>query len=285
MRDDFCALILSHGRPDRVRTIPSLKRAGYTGKTFIVVDDEDKTLHDYERRYGDKVLQFSKQDIATRFDLGDNFPNGAGVIYARNASFDLARSVGCRYFIQLDDDYSTFDYRFDADGHYRQRPILSLDVVLSAIVDYLAASPFASIAMGQGGDYLGGAENSYMKSIGTRRKAMNTFICDAERPFKFSGRINEDVNTYTASQRAGLPFLTLLGISISQAQTQKSAGGMTDFYVDHGTFVKSFYSVMFCPSSVAIGTLGTAGHQRLHHRINWNATAPLILRADPKKSD
>ncbi|EFN6257501.1 hypothetical protein FVI12_21595 [Escherichia coli] len=43
MRDDFCAFILTHGRPDKVLTYRTLRRAGYTGKIFIVVDDEDKT--------------------------------------------------------------------------------------------------------------------------------------------------------------------------------------------------------------------------------------------------
>ncbi|EFC6976332.1 hypothetical protein DFZ72_21860 [Escherichia coli] len=39
MRDDFCAFILTHGRPDKVLTYRTLRRAGYTGKIFIVVDD------------------------------------------------------------------------------------------------------------------------------------------------------------------------------------------------------------------------------------------------------
>ncbi|EFI4081186.1 TPA: hypothetical protein J5F60_004390 [Escherichia coli] len=43
MRDDFCVFILTHGRPDKVLTYRTLRRAGYTGKIFIVVDDEDKT--------------------------------------------------------------------------------------------------------------------------------------------------------------------------------------------------------------------------------------------------
>ncbi|HHV0077680.1 hypothetical protein [Escherichia coli] len=30
MRDDFCAFILTHGRPDKVLTYRTLRRAGYT---------------------------------------------------------------------------------------------------------------------------------------------------------------------------------------------------------------------------------------------------------------
>ncbi|HAW2119452.1 TPA: hypothetical protein JLO65_002875 [Escherichia coli] len=32
MRDDFCAFILTHGRPDKVLTYRTLRRAGYNQK-------------------------------------------------------------------------------------------------------------------------------------------------------------------------------------------------------------------------------------------------------------
>jgi hypothetical protein len=74
MREDFCAFILTHGRPDRVHTYNTLQRAGYTGKVYIVIDDEDKTADQYRARLGDKVLQFCKADVAARIDaLGGDF--------------------------------------------------------------------------------------------------------------------------------------------------------------------------------------------------------------------
>ena len=42
MRDDFCVFVLTHGRADNVITARTLKRHGYTGKTFFVVDDQDE---------------------------------------------------------------------------------------------------------------------------------------------------------------------------------------------------------------------------------------------------
>ena len=52
MRDDFCVFILTHGRPDRVHTYDTLMKAGYTGKVFIVIDDEDKQAEGYRQRFG-----------------------------------------------------------------------------------------------------------------------------------------------------------------------------------------------------------------------------------------
>lgn len=42
MRDDFCAFILTHGRPDKVLTYRTLRRAGYTGNGFCVSLTPDK---------------------------------------------------------------------------------------------------------------------------------------------------------------------------------------------------------------------------------------------------
>lgn len=93
MRDDFCAFILTHGRPDKVHTYDTLLKAGYTGKVYIVIDDEDKTAEEYRKRYGDLVLQFCKKEVAERIDEGDNFQDRRAIIYARNACWDLAKKV------------------------------------------------------------------------------------------------------------------------------------------------------------------------------------------------
>lgn len=127
MRDDFCAFILTHGRPDKVLTYRTLRRAGYTGKIFIVVDDEDKTRHQYMAEFGEQVLVFSKADIASRFDEADNFCDRRSIFYARNACFDLAKLVGCKYFIQLDDDYHEFQFRVDRNYDQAYFPIRKLD--------------------------------------------------------------------------------------------------------------------------------------------------------------
>lgn len=283
MRDDFCAFILTHGRPDRLYTLNTLKRCGYTGKVYIVIDNEDKTANEYKRRYGDMVLQFDKAAIAKTFDEGDNFNDRRAIIYARNACFDLARQVGCRYFIQLDDDYMAFEYRTNHEYDIPNKgwAIRSLNNVLSYYLNWLEkCKNVSTVAFAQGGDFIGGIDKK--KPIACTRKAMNSFICDVEKPFKFVGRINEDVNTYTCKQRSGQIFLTSMATSIVQKQTQTNAGGMTDLYLDSGTYVKSFYSVMYAPSCVSVKLLQSK-HSRLHHSVNWKAAAPCIIREQHRK--
>lgn len=288
MSPDFCAFILTHGRADRVQTFTTLKRAGYTGKLFLVVDDEDKALEEYRSRYGKAVLTFSKPAIAATFDEGDNFGDRRTIVYARNACFDLAKSVGCTYFIELDDDYTSFYLRFNSRLEYGNTEIIrrSIDEIFEALLDYYKATPALSIAMSQGGDHIGGDPDGD-RSPRLLRKAMNSFICSTERRFDFVGRINEDVSTYVSRGRRGGLFLTVVQAQLNQLATQSNEGGMTELYLDSGTYVKTFYSVMYAPSCVRVGELGDPRnpHYRIHHEINWRAAVPVILRESVRKPD
>ena len=44
----FAAFILTHGRPDNVLTYDSLKKAGYTGRIVLIIDNEDKNKEKYQ---------------------------------------------------------------------------------------------------------------------------------------------------------------------------------------------------------------------------------------------
>jgi len=280
---ELVAFILTHGRPDKVYTFAALRKHGFTGRVFIVVDDGDATRDRYVEKFGEAVLTFSKAEIAETFDEGDNFKDRRSIVYARNACFELAAEVGARYFIQLDDDYTDFRYKIDPAGNFVDRaPIADLDAVFGALLEFFKKTPALSVAMAQGGDFIGGRNGSFADGWAPRRKCMNTFICAVDRPFSFVGRINEDVNTYTNLARRGGLFLTIPAVAIQQKQTQKTAGGMTDLYLDAGTYVKSFYSVIYSPSCVRIAEMGSK-HRRIHHRVSWGAAVPLILDESTRK--
>lgn len=281
--NDFCAFILTHGRPDRVKTLAALEKHGYTGKVYLVVDDQDATLDQYLDQYGDQVLVFSKEAVAATCDEGDNFKNRKVILYARNVCFDLAKQVGCNHFIQLDDDYQRFCFKHNDKGQYGTWAIKDLDRVLGEMFAYYRATPMLTLAMSQGGDHIGGYRASDKRTINTKRKAMNSFICSLDRPFQFAGSINEDVNNYTEGSRRGEIYLTLRGLELLQTPTQTNAGGMTDIYQDGGTYVKSFYSVMYAPSCVTVKNI-VSGFQRIHHKVDWNFTAPMIIRQEHKKA-
>ena len=103
MRNDFVVFIISHGRPDNVITAKTLKRLGYTGRVFIVIDNEDRTREQYREKFDDQVLVFDKRYYADMTDEGNNFNDRRTTTHARNACFDLASEVGATYFLVLDD--------------------------------------------------------------------------------------------------------------------------------------------------------------------------------------
>ena len=80
----------------------------------------------------------------------------------------------------------------------------------------------------------------------------------------------------------GKLFLTVPFCSITQKQTQGTTGGMTEAYIDDGTYVKTFYSIMYCPSFVKAKIMNS-NHKRIHHSINWRNTTPMIIDDGYKK--
>lgn len=56
-------------------------------------------------------------------------------------------------------------------------------------------------------------------------------------------------------------------------------GGLTDAYLDSGTYVKSFYSVIAVPNCVKISAMGSKD-LRIHHKVDWNKAVPKLLRAE-----
>ena len=105
---------------------------------------------------------------------------------------------------------------------------------------------------------------------------MNSFFCKTDRRFEFIGSINEDVNAYVTLGQKGDLFFTVAEASLDQQDTQQNKGGLTDIYLDLGTYIKSFYSVVCSPSCVRVISMGCT-HRRIHHKINWNNCCPKII--------
>ena len=281
MRKDFVALILSHKRSDKMYTIASLKKHGYSGDFIIVLSSDDPTIDKYIEKFGkDKIYIFDKDEMEERFDTMGTFGNRKTIFYARNKCFDIANELGYKYFIQLDDDYDDWRYRVDKKVYNRTSfRIWDLDVVFNEMVDFLEKTPrITSLCLSQGGDHFGG----YEENVSIKRKAMNSFICDVDRPFEFYGNINEDVNTYVSEGNKGKLFLTIWNLQLDQKSTQQNAGGMTDIYLESGTYLKSFYSVMIAPYCVTLKSMGST-NPRIHHAIDWQYAVPYIIQEKHKK--
>ncbi len=280
---DFAVFILTFGRAEKVVTYDTLRKQGYTGKIYLICSTDDATIPKYREIYGDQVIVFSKDDYRGKFDIGDNFKKNNVVVFARNAAFDIARSLGLKYFLELDDDYSQFQYKLRTSEILIGKQVKSLNWLFDLLLNFLHNTPqVTSIAFAQGGDFIGGKDSGTFDSIGRKRKLMNCYFNSVDRQYQFSGRINEDVNCYVLLGKVGVLFLTHYNISVVQCLTQTNSGGLTEFYLDTGTYVKSFYTVMFNPSAVKVRAMGET-HRRLHHLVKWKNAVPMIIREQHKK--
>ncbi|MEK0436043.1 MAG: hypothetical protein RLZZ530_3 [Pseudomonadota bacterium] len=283
-KNDYAVFILTHGRPDKVITYDTLINCGYTGQIYIIIDNEDKFKNEYYKKFGSKVIEFSKSDYKGKFDIMDNFNNNKVIVYARNACYDIARKLNLKFFFEYEDDYTSFLYRYIKNDQLKGITVRDLDKVLELMINCLINTKSDTIAFSQGGDFIGGAGS--FKSNSFKRKAMNSFLFkvneDPKNDIIFVGRMNDDVNTYLSKGKVGKLFFQISNINLNQLQTQSNSGGNTEIYQQFGTYSKSFYSVMIEPSCVKINLMGNI-HKRLHHTIKWENAVPKIISEELKK--
>lgn len=281
LTNDYCVFIPTHKRADNVETYRTLREGGYDGLIYLVVDDQDPDLELYKKKYKKQVLVFSKDEIAQRTDVADNFQDRKGVIFARNKIPELAKEVGVKYYLVLDDDYNRFSYRRCYGDVLRIFKCLQLGDIILACFDFLEKADLVDcFCFAQEGDFIGGAGS--FEAIGGKRKIMNSFFCKTDKPFEWKGRINEDVVTNLYNGQRGKLFFTINDLSLKQQITQANKGGLTEMYLDIGTYIKSFYSVIISPNCCKVNTIGN-NDLRIHHKIHWNLSCPKLIREKYKK--
>lgn len=288
---DFLIVIFSFKRAKLLfkTTMQTLDRHSSKARRVIVVSDDDPTLEQYIRYFGRENLYIINKDECQKerpVDLGDAYSFKSVISWARNVQFKVARDLGYKYFVTLEDDYTEFAIR----APYLKSLLTSsrkscterFDETAEMHFRLLDSAPFLnSVGMAQGGDYLCGLENTFCKK-GYRMKCMNVIFYRTDREYEFMGRINEDYTAYAVNNQLGRLSLTLFGFSLNQGQTQKNAGGATDVYKAYGTWLKSMYSVMFAPSCVCIGIMGYKIF-RVHHNSIWKYSDVKVISSKHAK--
>ena len=271
---DFAVFILSHGRADTITTYKALRDGGYTGRTYVVIDNEDDQEELYRQKFGDDIIQFDKRDYLEKTDLGDLDTDRRIGVFARNFIQDEAKRLGYKFHLQLDDDVHGFTYRFAQGKVLRALHCSHLDEVFSGMVEYMKETPITSLSFALSAYNMGGVDGSIKD--GMTRKTMTTFLMRADDVQYFHMRMNDDITTSLINGMRGKLYYSYLPIEVEVDKTQVKAGGMTDIYQKNGTYRKSFYSVMCCPSCVKVSAMGITDY-RIHHTISWNNAVPKLI--------
>lgn len=281
----FAVFILTHGRAGLVTTDKCLRKHGYTGRIVYLIDDEDEQGPEYMRLYGDDVMVFDKLEVSKRVDAADNFGDRRAVLYARHAVFDAAEELGLDHFQMLDDDVVSIEWRYVEGEKLKTVNVRSYDRVAEALVRLLEDTGALSVALAQNGDFVGGSGSAVKKGTFSR-KCMNSFVCRTGSRIDFRGTMNEDVAAYTSNGQRGVLMLTCNQIAIGMEATQSIAGGMSEFYRETGTYVKTAYSLITSPSCVRVGYLiDRAGDRggRIHHNVIARNAYAKVVREEVKR--
>ena len=283
VRDDFAIFILSHGRANNLMTVKTLRKFNYSGRWYVVIDTDDDQQEQYIQNFGkEHILIFNKDDVENEFDIMDNFSGRQVPVYARNMLFKFAKQLGLTYFWELEDDYTNIRMRkVDENGVLRSHYFKNVDDAINPMLEFLDLSDAITVCWAQTGDLIGGKDACLYKEI-ISRKAMQTFFCRTDRPFQYFGRFNDDVNMYVYYGMIGKLVMSIRNVCIDQPVTQVTEGGIKDMYAKYGTYVKSFYSVMMCPSSVKIHIIGDK-HYRIHHVVKHETSYVKVISSRYKK--
>ena len=250
MRKDFACVVISHGRPE-CGTVSVLRKCGYTGKIYIVVDDEDETLPDYVERYGNDVHVFHKEE---NFDTGDLGGSKGIATFARNECRKVAVKNDLSYYFMLDDDLKSISFRYNDNGHLRGGNAREIDKLFDGICTYFDETPVQCIGFGNAVDYIGGVPT--FENGKANRTVMNSFFLRTSNKIKWRSRNSDDIITVVDEAQKGpgfrfTPVMNKFDVWIPK-RTSNASGGSISMYNDEGSYKLRFYAVMFHPDCISI---------------------------------
>lgn len=266
----FAIYILTNGRPNHQHTLDFLRKS-FKGDVFLCCDNEDKTLEEYRKNYGEQVVVFNKNEWVSKSDQMDNFRLKNSVLYARNAVFQLAKDMGYEYFAMADDDITRLAFRYEEAGRLVGKQIEDFDKVASAVLEAMDETGTDYFSFGTDKNYIGGAANSqYQRKI--IDKVYNFIFCRTDQEHFYKGIMNEDEIHNILSMSVGKLVKSSTAIQIYMKPVGRdSVGGNAETYEENGyySYVRNFYPVIAFPVlKLKVGKKGfTFGCDRAHYTV------------------
>lgn len=248
MRSDFAVLVLTHGRAHDQVTFHELEKHGYSGKTYLVIDDLDEQRPEYERLYGDSVIVFDKREYAKRVDTMTTEDELRSVVFARNAAYDIADDLGLSYFAMFDDDLYLFKFRYVIGGVLTYSYVSDFDALFDSMVGFLETTGVTSLNIASSGSLIGGAQGIYGRGMGWN--VTGACVVRKDSPLRFVGILNEDFNAVLLGANVGQSTLEVYSITKDTPCRGTNGGGNNEIYNDNERYVREFYSMIVHPSGL-----------------------------------
>lgn len=244
-KDNFVIFIISHGRAETMTTYNILKSMGCQYPIYIVIDDTDKQIDLYKKKY-ENVIVFDKEEQYQKTDTIDNFHNLVSAVYARNFCIDKAKEMGVKFFSIMDDDITNICIRYIDGDKLRSHKIKNIDKVIDIYLNVLDTTNLFATGFGHSWGLFGGVK-SFIKDA-DREISQVMFIKNAEMK-KFSGTQNED--GHFSYDNIDKVITSINGAIITSPKRGENEGGNFDFY-NSDFYVTNFYSIIKLPSTLKI---------------------------------
>ena len=245
--NDFAIFILTHGRPHNQDTRSALRRAGYTGKIYIVLDNLDETINEYRQLYSD-VIVFDKMKYVESSETGVSKPHIKFALFARNAIEDIAQEKGLLYFAMVDDDLTKFRFRYEEDGKLRSLEVKNMDKLLELYTEFMETGNVNTISLASQFNFVGGVGSVPAINSMKLRMCFNFYIRSTKIKVNWKSNICHDRITSILSNRDGLIWLQLPFVQYDMRELHGiNEGGNSDVYREITDFYRIFFSVVFLP--------------------------------------
>lgn len=271
--------ICTHGRPDAQHTLKTLRRAGYTGKIYLLLDDEDETYRYYHHNLDDcdDILQFNKQYYIDTVDIGRSDAKRKAILYAKCACEDYSKHLDLDAFIIADDDITDFRFRYEQDGKLLTQYVTqNMDEIINSYYKFILDGNICMTSFGTNQMFMGGLISDERK--GEFRIPYNFLFRNTSIPFKWISEMNEDTISVLA-EHGNKYMIQLPFIKLEMKELMAGAkGGMTEFYNQMTTGTRIGTILMYSPSNVKY--IATA--KKITHAIKKDNAFPKLISSSIK---
>ena len=278
-KNSFAVFIVTYGRPKEQITLETLRKQGYTGDIYAIVDNTDDTVEQLKKEhYNDfkDIIVFDKEEYYKNTDTMDNFHNLKTVVYARNFCLDIAKKLNLEYFMMTDDDMKTVSFRVVKDNKLIGKKVKSLDKVFEAMLKLLNNKQIYCLGFGNAGSYIGGLNGKYKKKMDIG--SYNVYFLK-NGDMRFRGTSDEDATFYVDNVKIGNMCYLVLDVGYDSYERGSNKGGLSEMYKELGTYVRSFYAVIANPAVFKL----YLRKNKFEIKKSFNSIAPKLLNERWKK--
>lgn len=278
---NYAVFILSHKRSDRVETYSTLRNSGYTGKIYIVIDDEDMQQEQYKERFNNDVLVFNKEMWINSTDTVTNDKKKSSPVYARNFIEHIAGELKYDAYIVMDDDIINLRFRYIENYVAKSQALKSnLDEVLDAYMNYLVSANIATLSFATVMVYAGGVhDDKDMVRLASHRYTCQIHMRNLAFPVDWISLANNDSISANNTAKIGYLWWALPFIVYDSPKMNTLPGGMKSVYDSVSEFKRAFMSTVVSPSVCRVG----CSKDRLAIKRDLKAAYPVIISGRYKK--